>query len=467
MNRFSVDSRAWRSVRVAGDVVAAAAAFYCSFLLRFHLPLPFTGELLPRDRFRFFTGEWGVVLVSQLLLLYFFGFYDSPETRPRLEQVRHLLTAAGFQGLALMGYYFLANRTFPRSVLLLFVLLDFLLILGWRLVLSRHYRPAPRRVAIVGCGAPAFEIAQKINLYAGQGLSVAGFVPAPDEPESAAAELPRALGRCLGSVDDLPDLLARGEVDDIILAASAHPWRTHLLDRLAGMRPDHSNVLLLPGPFESLIGRTRYRWVQDVPLIEVVQQTDWRINGPLKRAIDLTVGLVLLLLTLPLLLLCALAVRLTSPGPIFYRQVRLGRGQQPFTLWKLRTMRRDAEADGDEVLAQPEDRRLTPVGSLLRRFRLDELPQLANVLAGRMSLVGPRPERPGFARRFVKQVPGYAERFALLPGLTGLAQVNGDYQSTPENKLRYDLAYMANWSLWLDLAILFRTIKIVMTSRGT
>ncbi|HKV11530.1 MAG TPA: sugar transferase, partial [Thermoanaerobaculia bacterium] len=167
-----------------------------------------------------------------------------------------------------------------------------------------------------------------------------------------------------------------------------------------------------------------------------------------------------------LLAACAVAVRLTSPGGILYRQTRVGRGQRPFTLWKLRTMRQDAEAESGEVLAQPGDPRLTPIGAFLRRFRLDELPQLFNVLRGTMSLVGPRPERPGFVQRYLKEVPGYAERFSLAPGLTGLAQVNGDYHSSPQNKLRYDLAYLANWSIWLDVSILLRTVKIVLTSRG-
>ena len=118
------------------------------------------------------------------------------------------------------------------------------------------------------------------------------------------------------------------------------------------------------------------------------------------------------------------------------------------------------------MLARPDDPRLTPAGAFLRRTRLDEVPQLVSVLTGTMSLVGPRPERPGFVQRYLAEVPGYAERFSLAPGLTGLAQVNGDYRSSPANKLRYELAYMGNWSLWLDLSILLRTVRIVLTSRG-
>ena len=187
---------------------------------------------------------------------------------------------------------------------------------------------------------------------------------------------------------------------------------------------------------------------------------------PIKRLFDLAGATTLALAAAPVFVLVAMAVRLTSTGPVLFRQERVGRALRPFRVIKFRTMRRDAESKSGEVLAQRNDPRLTSVGGFLRRYRLDELPQLWNVLAGEMSLVGPRPERPGFVQQHLARVPGYAERFAAPPGLTGLAQVNGEYHSTPENKLRYDLAYIANRSLWLDLSILVRTVRIVLTSQG-
>ena len=383
---------------------------------------------------------------------------------------RRLAAVTAAQILVLMSYYFLFGRSFPRSVLLLYAALDFLLLLAFRVALDRTERRRERRVALVGSGEAAREIAAALRSHAWHGLRVAGYVPLPHEPAfvpapGAAVDDP-VLGPCLGTPEDLPELLARGVFEDLILADSGDSWQTRLLDQLAGTRPAHTNVLLLPGPYESLIGRMRYRWVHDLPLIEVVRESEWRINRPLKRLLDLAGASVLLLLSLPVLGLSALVVKLTSPGPVLYRQVRVGRGQKLFTLLKLRTMQVDAEPEAVEVLAQPGDPRLTRIGALLRGFRLDEIPQLWNVLEGSMSLVGPRPERPGFVQRFLKEVPGYAERFSLAPGLTGLAQVNGDYHSSPQNKLRYELAYMANWSLWLDLSLLLRTVKIVVTSRG-
>jgi exopolysaccharide biosynthesis polyprenyl glycosylphosphotransferase len=464
------ESRGKQVLRAIGDAAATAAAFAAAFWVRIHLPLPFTAGLLPGDRLLFLRRDWGVALLAQFASLYFFGFYDRPHPRSRTEALRLLAGAAAIQGAALTGYFFFTFRSFPRSVLLLYVLFDLAALLLWRSVIDRSSQLRERRVAIVGDGQAAGEIARTLAKYRWHGLTVAGFVPLPGQPPAAARAavdpIEPALGPLLGTADDLPGLLAAGIVEDIILADSGDSWQTRLIDALAGTRPDHTNVLLLPGPFESLIGRMRYRWVHDLPLIEVVRESEWRINWPLKRLLDLTAGALLLAAAVPVLAACALAVRLTSPGPVVYAQVRVGRGQRPFTLLKLRTMRIDAEADSGEVLAQPGDPRLTPCGALLRRFRLDEIPQLWNVLAGSMSLVGPRPERPGFVQRYVKEIPGYAERFSLAPGLTGLAQVNGEYHSSPQNKLRYDLAYAANWTLWLDLSILLRTVRIVLSSRG-
>jgi exopolysaccharide biosynthesis polyprenyl glycosylphosphotransferase len=450
-----------RTLRPAGDGAAALIALWAAFVVRINVPLPLTQGLLPGDRLRLLSREWLVVVLLQFATLYFLGFYDAPRPRSRVEIGRRLATAAAFQVMGLTAWWFLANREFPRSVLLLFVIFNLTLLFAWRVLLDRTERRKERRVAVAGGGAAARELVRTLEREPWHGLKVVGWVAIPGAPE----EDPD-LGRRLGTTEDLAALLAAGEIEDILLVAGGDSWQTRLIDSLAGTRPDHTNVLLLPDPFESLIGRMRYRWVHDLPLIEVVRETEWRINWPLKRMLDLSAGALLLLAAALPMAACALAVRLTSPGGVLYRQQRVGRGQRPFTLYKLRTMRHNAEAQSGEVLAQPGDPRLTSIGAFLRRYRLDELPQLFNVLKGTMSLVGPRPERPGFVQRYLAEVPGYAERFSLAPGVTGLAQVNGDYYSSPQNKLRYDLAYMANWTLWLDVSILLRTVKIVLTSRG-
>ena len=419
---------------------------------------------LPADRFAHYGRALPRLLAAQLVLAALWGLYEDFRPLPRIELARRLLLVAGLQGVASALLLFLSGRSFPRSILLLYVAFDFVGLYLWRRLLERLHAPPLRRLIVIGDGGAARELARNLATYRWHGLVVVGHVAIPGEPASA-AHAPE-LGPRLGTVDDVAALLRDGVADDLLLAPRPEGWRTTLVDRLAGVRPAHSSVLLLPDPFESLIGRMRYRWVHDLPVIEVVRESEWRLELPLKRAFDLVAGGLLALLSLPLLVLCALAVKATSPGPAFHRQRRIGRGLAPFEIWKLRTMRIGAEADGEERLAARGDDRLTPIGSLLRGYRLDELPQLAQVLAGRMSLVGPRPERPGFVERYLADVPGYRERFSVAPGLTGLAQVNGEYDSSPENKLRYDLAYIANRSFWLDLSILVRTVRIVFSSRG-
>jgi lipopolysaccharide/colanic/teichoic acid biosynthesis glycosyltransferase len=197
-------------------------------------------------------------------------------------------------------------------------------------------------------------------------------------------------------------------------------------------------------------------------LVPVPLPTTWqRWYSPLRRTLDLTLALVLLALTSPVLLLAALLVRLTSRGPAFYTQVRTGRGGRPFTIYKVRTMVDNCESLTGPRWTIPGDPRVTPLGWLLRRTHLDELPQLLNVVRGEMSLIGPRPERPEFVAQLERVIPGYAVRHQVLPGITGLAQVqlapDTDIESV-RHKLQYDLYYVRHWSAWLDLRIAVATV---------
>ena len=184
-----------------------------------------------------------------------------------------------------------------------------------------------------------------------------------------------------------------------------------------------------------------------------------------KRVLDVHASLIGLALYLPIFLLAAIAIKLDSRGPVIYRQRRMGLGNKEFTLYKLRTMVADAERNGPQW-ADPDDGRVTRVGRFLRRTRLDEFPQFVNVLRGEMSLVGPRPERECFIREFSKEDPRFAWRTLVKPGITGLAQINGGYDLLPTEKLAYDLEYIRNFSLGLDIKILFRTIGVVLRGDG-
>ena len=185
----------------------------------------------------------------------------------------------------------------------------------------------------------------------------------------------------------------------------------------------------------------------------------------LKRVFDFTVSLIFGIVLLPIMLLLALMIRLDSPGKVIYSQMRLGKNGRAFKLLKFRTMRMDAEANGP-VWAEKNDERCTKLGARLRKYRFDELPQLYNILLGHMSLVGPRPERPCFYEEFKSYIDGFDKRLAVKPGLTGLAQVNGGYDLRPEEKVVYDMEYIEKRNVWLDIKILFKTVKLVFTHDG-
>jgi exopolysaccharide biosynthesis polyprenyl glycosylphosphotransferase len=286
----------------------------------------------------------------------------------------------------------------------------------------------------------------------------------PDDPTDTADTSFAAKVPFLGAVEELAEIVERAGVDEVILTPEGSSWRDRLSERIPeGWRAD---LLVWPSPFETMIGRLRFRIVGDLPLLEARTQPLQAVGAFAKRAFDVVVSAVLLVVLAPVLAIAALFVVGTSVGGVFYRQTRVGREGRPFELWKLRTMRKGAEVETGAVLASPRDPRMTEIGRALRSARIDEIPQLWNVLRGDMSLVGPRPERPEFTAEFAKSVPGWTLRHSLRPGLTGLAQVSGEYSTEPEIKLRYDLAYLNNWSFGLDISILFRTLRVILTRRG-
>jgi len=326
----------------------------------------------------------------------------------------------------------------------------------WRAALDRIYPQPRRRALIVGGGPAAALIADTIRRHSWTGVELVGIVGQGDE---GPADLP-----ALGPVENLLAIVEARAVDEVILTPEASWWRDEIAERIPpGWRAD---LLVWPSPFETMIGRLRFRIVGDLPLLEARVRPLDGAAGALKRGFDAAVSAAALVLLAPGLGLAAALVAGTSRGGVFYRQTRVGRDGRHFELWKLRTMREGAEVETGAVLATADDPRITAIGRALRGARIDEIPQLWNVLRGDMSLVGPRPERPEFSSRFAETVPGYGLRHAARPGLTGLAQISGEYTTEPDIKLRYDLAYLNNWSFFLDLAILLRTLPVVLTRRG-
>ncbi len=446
----------FRAVALAGDVAVAVGVLYAAFFLRTHVAIPGTLRLLPAGSVRF--TFWNIVIVAavQATALGLFGLYRDHE-RFREPLARLLLPALLLELLTLASVYFLAQPySFPRSVLVIYLFLNGVALAIWRAALDRLFPQPRRRAVIVGSGPAARLIAETIRRHTWTGVELAGLV---GEGDGGPEDLP-----VLGPVEDLIAIVEAKEIDEVILTPEASWWRDEIPERVPpGWRAD---LLVWPSPFETMIGRLRFRIVGDLPLLEARVRPFDGAAAFFKRAFDVLAAAPALLLLAPGLCVAAVLVKTTSPGGVFYRQTRVGRDGRHFELWKLRTMVDEAEVETGAVLATRHDPRITAIGRALRGARIDEIPQLWNVLRGDMSLVGPRPERPEFAERFAKSVSGYALRHAARPGLTGLAQVSGEYSSEPDIKLRYDLAYLNNWTFFLDLAILLRTLPVVLTRRG-
>jgi exopolysaccharide biosynthesis polyprenyl glycosylphosphotransferase len=452
----------FRAAAALGDIGVAATALGLAFWIRTHVSLPGTETLLPLEKVQFTLGNVALICVAQILSLSLFGLYGARE-RFRDPLGRVLIPALFFQLLALSTVYFLAFAqayAFPRSVLVLYVLVNGVFLGVWRTLLERLFPQRKRRAIVVGSGPAVALIVDAIHRAPWSGVEVVGILT-DDAAVAAVADVPR-----IGGVDDIAEASARVSADEIIVTPEETSWRDRISEAIPRDASKAPDLLVWPSPFETMIGRLRFRIVGDLPLLEAKVRPLEGVAAGVKRVFDVAVSIVLLLLATPFLLAAAIAVAVTTPGGALYRQVRVGKDGRGFELWKLRTMRSDAETETGAVLASRGDPRVTAVGRVLRALRLDEVPQLWNVVKGEMSLVGPRPERPEFADRFARDVAGYALRHATRPGLTGLAQISGDYSTQPEIKLRYDLAYLNNWSFGLDLAILLRTLPVVLTRRG-
>ena len=270
----------------------------------------------------------------------------------------------------------------------------------------------------------------------------------------------------LGPLDRLVELAPRHQIDLVVMAAGSGSAADLEHAFLQCQRLD-LDFQFVPDIF-SLWGRSvKLEDIDGLPLLRLrdIRLGGW--NGVLKRTLDLVISLPLLVLLLPLFLVLGIAVKVTSPGPVFHRQVRVGRDRRPFSMIKFRSMRADAEKETGPVWAQANDPRRTTFGSFLRKWSLDELPQLWNVCTGDMSLVGPRPERPVFVEEFESSVHDYYDRHRIKSGVTGWAQVHGLRGNVPiEQRTAYDLYYVENWSLWLDLRILWMTARAVIDHRG-
>jgi sugar transferase (PEP-CTERM system associated) len=409
-----------------------------------------------------------VTVVCQLCL-YYSDLYDFRTVSDRRELFVRLTQALGATSVILaVAYFWFPQLMLGRGVFILSAGVVLLVITGWRVAFEWITRAlGPReRLLLIGTGPGAIELARELHeLRHTLGVQIVGFV----DPDPAKIGRPVLNPGVIGTIADVPAIVRAQRVDRVVVSLADARGKLPV-DQLLEMKLNDGVAFdHLASVYEEYTGKIA---VENLRPSWFIFSDGFRKSAVLltvKRVIDLIVGGVGFVLALPIMGLVALLVKLTSRGAVLYHQARVGQQGHIFTVHKFRSMVTDAEADTGAVWSQPDDRRITPIGRFLRRSRLDELPQLWNVLRGDMSLVGPRPERPEFVRSLTDQIPFYGQRHVVRPGLTGWAQVRYTYGASVEDameKLQYDLYYIKNMSLALDLFVLFSTVKTVMQRQG-
>jgi len=415
------------------------------------------------------ANVWKIALVTLIcqLCLYYNDFYDLTVVHSNRELVVRLLQAAGAASIVLAALYFMKPSMMIGNGIFVSALFVFLVaILGWRLAFNRltGSLKLEERVLFVGTGEGARKVARQILDQHDFAYRIVGFI---DDDSARIGE--RIVNPAIvGTPGDIDRLIAEHHIDRIVVGLSDRrgklPVEELLRAKMAGVRVEDATTTYERVTGKILIDDLRPSWLIFSDGFRVS-----RITRLMKRTIDLTLSIVIAIVALPLMVLTALVVWLDDGRPVLYRQERVGENGRTFVLSKFRSMRKDAEQAGHPIWAKDGDTRVTRVGLLLRKTRLDELPQLWNVIRGDMSFVGPRPERPYFVDQLSQAIPFYQQRHAVKPGLTGWAQVKYRYGSSLEDameKLRYDLYYIKHLSVIFDLTIVFDTVKVVLFRKG-
>lgn len=440
-----------------GDFVFAMLAVYLGVFIRF-------GSFHPSGATASISPVKMLIFGSILLLTsYLIELYNEERTQEKKGLFLRIVLNVCVALIALSALYYLAPQFFlGRGVLAislgLFSVFQFL----WHWSYSNvRYPGIARNVLILGSGPLAEKIAgivkQKNHRYV-----FAGHLNLPSE------QMCLPMHDCPIQGNSFEDTVRKEKAHKIVVSLSERrgvfPMQDILTCKLNGIE-----VVDAPSFYEEMTGKLL---IEDITPGWFIFSDGFKITPlkcTVKRMLDImigSIGFTLLLIVLPVI---ALAIKINSPGPVFYKQVRLGKKEKPFTLYKFRTMYSDAENGNGAVWAEQNDPRITAVGKLLRRVRLDEFPQFLNVLKGDMGIVGPRPERPEFVEKLKLMIPYYLERHTLKPGITGWAQIHYPYGASVEDaleKLRYDLYYIKHFSLFLDIMIIIDTIKIMLFGRG-
>jgi len=446
-------SRLVEHLALAGDLGLIAICWISAYAVRFYL-LPVT-DVPP---FRDYALQLVPILVVWGIAFRAFDLYRPSRLGSRALEWFDVAKASILGALVLVAIMTFAFREYEysRLVIVFFLAQSIVAVSLARATLREVLRFARRHgynqryAIVVGGGEPAAEVLRVLRRRPDTGIGVLGLLSDKrDVPDNV---------RWLGEIEDIRAMLDRQQVD-IVFIALPHTDYARVTTVLNSIGDDPVAIHLVPDVFGLVPARGGVEEFETVPFIHLRESPLSGWNRVFKRAFDLVFGALALALAAPAMLAVTVALKLTSPGPVLYRQERMGVDGRRFRMLKFRTMRVDAEAETGPVWARPDDPRRTGLGAFLRRTSLDELPQLFNVLRGEMSLVGPRPERPSFVEEFRRRVPGYMLRHKVKAGITGWAQINGWRGNTSiEKRIECDLYYIERWSLGFDLKILIQTL---------
>ncbi len=441
----------------------------------FHSFYPNTMNILIQDFNLNFISAGVIVSLYWLLIFVIMGSYKKLYLVSRLDEFVKVLKASVLGALVL---YFIINVnenisiSDQRIIIITYWGTIFVLLALNRFIvrtIQRHYAQKGKglhRTVIVGTGQTAKAAHDDLNRNKTLGMQVLGYIQVngkSPEPGSGISE-----EEVIGTLDQIEEILEERQVQDILVALDPDQ-RQDLVDVISKVDSPDISLKLLPDFYQLVSGLSKTNQIFGMPLVEISPEPMPLWEKTIKRALDIFVSLVVLLITFPFLIFIGLAVRLTSPGPAIYRQKRVGRNGKMFTIYKFRTMYDNAEKHSGPTWAKKDDPRVTRIGYWLRKLRVDEVPQLINVLKGDMSLVGPRPERPHFVEQFSRQIPLYTRRLRVRPGITGWAQVKWKYDTSLDDvkeKTKFDLFYIENASLRMDAKILINTMITILKGKG-
>jgi len=423
-----------------------------------------------------YIAVFPLFLLTHLVIFYIQGFYRTRLKRTKIEDfffitLNVVLTILLIQAvLSYLNAYsqgkaplfrveFKLSHGFLAVYLIVVILLNSFLRNQIYFFMKRRYAKGLnlQNVLIVGAGEMGRSVAQKLAHYKDLGFIVKGFL---DDEKKAGVEVDVDGGiKILGTIKELENILEENNISDVYVALDLNSY-PKILETIQIVNKYGVSVRLIPDLFQLLTLKANIQDLDGFPVISIDEPPLRGVMRITKRVMDIITSSLLLILLSPLFLVIAILIKLTSEGPVFYHQERVGLDGRGFIMHKFRTMISDAEKQTGPVMCKPDDPRITKVGKFLRRFSIDEFPQLYNVMKGEMSLIGPRPERPAFVKEFKKKIPKYMLRHKVKSGITGWAQVHGLRQDTPiEKRLEYDVYYIQNWSFTLDFKIIWKTLK--------